>query len=74
MLAQKVLGIPELRDDLADRQIPTESLVPSRAKTAPYCAAGLRRDTQGATVGFGDVNRLNRIACPYIKQPLDGAV
>ena len=41
MLAQEVLGEPELRGDFAGAQIAAEALMPGRAKAAADGTAGL---------------------------------
>ena len=72
--AQRVLGMPELGQDLARAQVATEPLVPGGTEAAAHGAAGLRRDAQGAPVVLGNEDRFHRIACADVEQPLDGTV
>src|SRR5674476_791017 len=65
---------PQLSHDFTGFQVAAEALVPGRTKPAAHGAARLRRNTQGATVLFGDKHRLHRIARAHIKQPFDRAI
>ena len=73
-LAQMMLGVPKLADDLAGRQVAAETLVARRAKAATHRTTRLRGHAQRAAVGFRDEHRLYRIATANIEQPLDRAV
>ena len=74
VLAQEVLGEPELGDDLAGGQVAAEALVAGGAEAAAHGAAGLRRNAQRAAVVLGNEHGLDRIAVADVEQPLDGAV
>ena len=74
LLAQEMLGKPELRNDFARRQVAAKALVAGGAKTAAHGATRLRGNAQRATVGLGDKNGLDCVIATHIEQPLDGAV
>ena len=74
MLAQKMFGKPQLRQNFTGRQIAAETLVAGGAKTATHRTARLRRHTQSAAIVFGNEHGFHRIAVTHIEQPLDGAV
>ena len=71
---QRAVGVPELADDLAGRQVAVEALLAGRAERAVERAAGLRRDAQRAAVVFRDVDGLDRVAAADVEQPLACAV
>ncbi len=71
---QGAIGVPQLPDDLAGRQVAVEALLAGRAERAVERAACLRRDAQRAAVVLGDVDRLHRVAVAGVEQPLARAV
>ena len=71
---QRAVGVPQLADDLAGREVAVEALLAGRAERAVERAARLRRDAQRAAVVLGDVDRLDRVAVADVEQPLARAV
>ncbi|MNT52373.1 hypothetical protein D3C72_1893970 [compost metagenome] len=65
---------PKLCNDLPCGEISAETLVPRGTEAATHGTASLRGYTQGSAIIFGNKNRLDRIAIPHVKQPLDRAV
>ena len=74
MLAQKMLGKPQLSHNFPGGQIATEALMTRRTEPASHCTARLRRNTQRAAIILRDKNGLYRITSTDVEQPLDGAV
>ena len=74
MPAQKMLGEPELRNNLVRCEVAAETLMPGRAKAATDGAAGLRGYTKRSAVSFGNKHGLDNIARANIEQPLNGSV
>ena len=69
-----MLRKPKLGNDFAGREVAAKALVTRRTKAAGYRATGLRRNTQSATVGLGDINRFDGVTSADIEQPLDRAI
>ena len=73
-LAQRMLGIPELGQDLARAEVAAEALVTRGAEAAAHGTAGLGRHAQRAPVIFGNENGFDGIAVPHVEQPLDRSI
>ena len=69
-----MFGKPQLGNDFTRAQVAAKALVTGGAKPATYRATGLRRNTQRATVFFGDKNGFDGVAIANVKQPFDGAI